>query len=94
MDRYGALEGEAVEEARRAVWAQDVLNSDFRPPPNEDGTPNESLRDVQVCLCACVCACACACVVVKENLSRRDDVILVRAKNGGVGVLCLRERES
>mmetsp|Transcript_12359 Transcript_12359/g.24595 ORF Transcript_12359/g.24595 Transcript_12359/m.24595 type:complete len:256 (+) Transcript_12359:2-769(+) len=45
---YGSLEGSAVVPAREFVRKQDALNADFRMPPNEDGTPNESLRDVQV----------------------------------------------
>lgn len=45
---FGCYEGTPVAEARAAVWREDVKDQDYRMPPNEDGTPNESLRDVQV----------------------------------------------
>lgn len=45
---YGCYEGSPVAEARAAVWREDGRSPDYRMPPNEDGTPNESLRDVQV----------------------------------------------
>jgi len=45
---YGCYEGTPVAAARDAVWQQDRRDHDYRMPPSEDGTPNESLRDVQV----------------------------------------------
>eukprot|EP00898_Chlorokybus_atmophyticus_P003933 jgi/Chlat1/4540/Chrsp29S04450 len=43
----GAFEGKSIEEVFE-IYGQDALSERWRPPPNTDGTPNESVADVFV----------------------------------------------
>lgn len=48
MRGLGALDGNATSDVAAELARHDAENPDWRPPPNDDGTPNDSAQDVFV----------------------------------------------